>query len=80
MGGPTGEATVRVNNDATAEPREDFSVSVEVDSGSPSIVTVGSPSKPGFRYPVELDFIRSSVMPATSTNAVAVKCPVKRCC
>ena len=47
----TAEATVEVRDDMTPEAREEFSVSVEVDSGSTSIVTTGNSSSLNFIIP-----------------------------
>ena len=47
-GQTTGEAIVEVNTDTTTEGREEFTVSVEIDSGSNSIVALGSPSSLSF--------------------------------
>ena len=46
--------TVEVRDDMTAESREDFTVSVEVDSGSTSIVAPGRPPNLDFSIPMLL--------------------------
>ena len=54
MGGDTSaEVTVEVHADATIEPRELFTVSVEVDSGSAGIVQAGDPSSLNFAIPTD---------------------------
>ena len=47
-GATSAEVIVEVSGDTTDEPREAFSVSVEVDSGSAGIVQAGSPSSLSF--------------------------------
>ncbi|MCY4033287.1 MAG: inverse autotransporter beta domain-containing protein [Hyphomicrobiales bacterium] len=67
-GDTTAEVTVEINRDTTAEAREDFTVSVVVDSGSTSIVQEGSSSSLNFHIPLQLPTVSLNY---SGSNSVA---------
>ena len=73
QGQTTGTATVEVNTDTTAEAREDFTVSVVVDSGSTSIVQEGSSSSLNFHIPLQLPTVSLNY---SGSNSVATSAGV----
>ena len=70
QGRTTAEATVEVNADSTNETTaENFTVSVEVDSGSTSIVVPGSPSMLSFTIPADLPTVSLNYSGTTSVRS-----------
>ena len=65
-GQTTGEAIVEVNTDTTTEGREEFTVSVEIDSGSNSIVALGSPSSLSFAIEATQHTVSFSIATGTA--------------
>ena len=77
-GTTTATATVNVNMDSTAEAREDFSVSVLIDSGSTSLVADGSSSTLNFSIPdhrptVSINYSGSLTLMETQTARLTIE-------